>query len=285
MPDAEEMLTRLQVELDALRRRVSELEEERARLQHDGAELEAIYREAPVGLCLIDRDLRFVRVSERVAELSGQPGPAHVGRRIGEILPDLAEAGEALVLRVIRGGEPVVNRELRRGLASEPSLRRRWRVDCHPVRASDGSITGAIAVIQDVTLLKETANELKRAQEHLTQALRIAGVGSWEWDLVRDRVWWSGEIYRILGRQQGFFTPSFEAFMEHVHPEDRPRIRKQLDATFNDDEPYVVEFRAVRSDGEIRVVRAHAELTRAADGTALRLVGTGQDLTLETGSG
>lgn len=270
MAHEDELLT----ELEALRRRVAELERDRA-------ELAALYHEAPVGLCLVDRNLRFVRVSQRLAEMNGRSVDAHVGRSVAEVFPEFAEDAIRTYRRVIKTGRPVVNRELRGSLPSAPEDELIWLVHNHPVKASDGTVTGVVSVLQDVTLLKATADELLCTRERLAEALRVAGIASWEWDLVADRLWWSDELYRMFGREQGYFTPSFDAFIESVHPEDRPMIRKQLDATFAHDEPYAVEFRALSPDGTERIVRSHAELTRAADGTPLRLVGTAQEITTE----
>ena len=80
-------------------------------------ELEAIYRSAPVGLCVLDRDLRFVRINERLAAMNGLPAEAHIGRTVREIVPDIADQGffdgspchretDSAGLQVLQCGDP-----------------------------------------------------------------------------------------------------------------------------------------------------------------------------------
>ena len=84
------------------------------------ADLPRIYREVPVGLCYLDTDLRFVHVNEWLAALSGLSVEEHLGRAIGEVLPDVAAAVESQ----LRGVAPAAraptrgSRETRRNASS-----------------------------------------------------------------------------------------------------------------------------------------------------------------------
>jgi len=71
--------------------------EERARRQW--MELEAIYTTAPVGLFVLDRELRFLRLNERLAEINGLPVAEHLGQVVRDIVPDLADVAEPLFRR------------------------------------------------------------------------------------------------------------------------------------------------------------------------------------------
>ena len=77
------------------------------------AEIEAIYATAPVGLCFIDTNLRFVRLNEHLAEINGIPVSEHIGRTLREILPEQADDLEPLYRRAIASGEPILNLEFR----------------------------------------------------------------------------------------------------------------------------------------------------------------------------
>src|SRR5438045_1230831 len=65
------------------------------------AEIEAYYHTAPVGLCVLDTELRYVRINERLAEINGLPVSEHLGRTVAEILPELAERMVPLLLEVL----------------------------------------------------------------------------------------------------------------------------------------------------------------------------------------
>lgn len=76
------------------------------------AEIEGIYATAPVGLCFLDRDLRFVRINRRLAEIHGVPVEAHIGRDIQEVVPEVGRAIIPLLRRVIVSGEPILEKEI-----------------------------------------------------------------------------------------------------------------------------------------------------------------------------
>ena len=237
------------------------------------AELEFLYRHAQVGLCFIDRDLRFTRVNDRLAEINGKPAAEHIGATVREVIPDIADQVVPIYERILRTGQPVVNLEVHESSPSDPNLEHVWLVNHHPVKAEDGSILGIATVVEDITRQKRVEQELREAMELLAEAQRITEMGSWAWDLIEGGVWWSAELYQILGYDHAP-KPSFEAFFAHVHPDDRSLFRRQLDAIFERGEPQVAEFRIVRNDGEQRFILSHAKLERTEDGVPARLVGT-----------
>jgi PAS domain-containing protein len=138
---------------------------------------------------------------------------------------------------------------------------------------------GQRRIREQLEKLERTQEELRVIKEHLTDAQRVAGVGSWEWNLLEDRAWWSDELYRIFDRDKERTPLSFEAFLELVHPDDQTALRKHFDAVFSKSEPSSVEFRFVLDTGAVRIIRTSSKLERTQEGMPARLVGTVQDVT------
>ncbi|HUP21061.1 MAG TPA: PAS domain-containing protein, partial [Gemmatimonadota bacterium] len=90
-------------------------------------------------------------------------------------------------------------------------------------------------------------------QARLEEAQRIAGIGSWEWDIPADRATWSDEFFRLYGYEPGSFEPNLEAYMATVHPEDRERVQAIVERAMADHQPFSYEVRVVRPDGSERV--------------------------------
>jgi PAS domain-containing protein len=67
---------------------------------------------APVGLALVDTELRFVRINEALAAINGRPREQHLGRRLDEMLPEMASVLVPIYRHVLETGEPVLEREL-----------------------------------------------------------------------------------------------------------------------------------------------------------------------------
>jgi PAS domain S-box-containing protein len=120
--------------------------------------------------------------------------------------------------------------------------------------------------------------EVRVQHERLEEAERLARLGNWEWDLTEDEVSWSSGLYRIWELDPSEFTPSYEAFIATVHPEDREFVETTLGGAL-DTGSAEFEFRVIRPGGEERVVHASAGLVRDAAGRPIRMVGTAQDVT------
>jgi PAS domain S-box-containing protein len=118
-------------------------------------EIEDLYRTAPVGLCLLDQDLRYVRINSCLAEINGLPVSAHLGRTVREVVPDLADRAESFMREVLATGRPVLDHEIEGADQIKPGVKRYWLESYYPVRGVDGLVDGVSCVVQDITALKE----------------------------------------------------------------------------------------------------------------------------------
>ncbi len=143
------------------------------------AQLEAVLVSAPVGIGFWDRDLRYVRVNDALAEINRRPPVEHVGRTLDEVVPKLAGTLEPIYRSVLETGEPMVRAESTNADATELADDRHWLSSYFPVRTSDGETTGMAAVILEVTERERAAARfrfLARASELLAASLEIGEV-------------------------------------------------------------------------------------------------------------
>jgi PAS domain-containing protein len=120
------------------KRQEEELRRTRAQIQEQLQEMDQLYRMAPVGLELLDRDLRILRVNERLAAANGIPLHELLGRTLWEILPELALQIAATVEHVFASGEPVLNLAFHGSVSADPTNERDWLVSYYPVKSSAG---------------------------------------------------------------------------------------------------------------------------------------------------
>jgi two-component system CheB/CheR fusion protein len=129
------------------------------------AQLEAIYDSAPVGLAVVDTELRYLRISDRLAALNGLTPAEHLGKGIREVLPSpLADMFEPHYRRVLDTGEPINDMELRGETVSQPGAIRDWLVSYRPLKNADDVVFGVSTVVQDVTSRKQTERRLATAR-------------------------------------------------------------------------------------------------------------------------
>lgn len=114
---------------------------------------------------------------------------------------------------------------------------------------------------------------------HLERAQRLSDTGSWEWDIVTGEIVWSAQIYRVFGLAPHVFAPTYPAFLERVHPDDRPLVERRVQDAIDGLEPYDLDHRIVLPDGSVRIVHERGEVEYATDGRAMRMLGAVQDVT------
>jgi PAS domain S-box-containing protein len=120
---------------------------------------------------------------------------------------------------------------------------------------------------------------LERTQARLADAQHVAHIGSWEWDVAANTLWWSPELFRIYGVQPEHFVASYEGFLAMVHPEDRERAEATVRAALEARGPFALEHRIVRPDGVVRRLHGQGRVVTDDSGRPARMMGTGQDIT------
>ena len=127
-------------------------------------EIQGYYDHAPVGLCILDTQLRYIRINARLAEINGLPARDHLGRGLREIVPSLADAAEALFQQVIASGEPILNVELSGETAARPGVQRVWREQYYPLKNAEGAVIGINVVVEEITERKQAELDLKASE-------------------------------------------------------------------------------------------------------------------------
>ncbi len=147
-----------------------------------------IYKDLPIGLCYLDTDLRFTYINEWLAEINGIPVEDHLGRTIGELIPEVAAKVEAQLRQVIDTGEPIIDGTVVAESPSQLGVIRHFEHSCHATKSDDDEVIGISCVVRDVTVQSETFEALLRSREELEQRIeeRTAKLGEINKDLFRE---------------------------------------------------------------------------------------------------
>ncbi|MDP2689114.1 MAG: EAL domain-containing protein [Deltaproteobacteria bacterium] len=148
-----------------------------------------------------------------------------------------------------------------------------------PLFDSAGDVYAVCGFSTDITERKRAAEILKETEERLTMAQRIGRIGSWDWRIPENRLWWSEETYDIFGLKTHEFGATYEAFLASVHPEDRDLVKRSVKEALFGGKPYSIDHRIVLPDGGMRTVHEQANVYFDGAGNPARMVGTIQDIT------
>lgn len=125
----------------------------------------------------------------------------------------------------------------------------------------------------------QVKERLRHSETRLREAQRLAQIGDWELDLSTNALFWSDEIYRIFEVDPAAFQPSYEGFLNLVHPDDREMVHRVYSDSIGQRTPYGITHRLLMQDGRIKIVHERGVTHYLSDGTPARSVGTVQDIT------
>ncbi len=203
-----------------------------------------------------------------------------LGRTLSDILipPEFRDRHRAGLQRFIETGE---ERVMRQRLKLPALVKDGGRVPVEltitPLELEDGYLFSAF--LQDIS--DEVAAELERERREylLSEAQRIAQLGSWEWDIGGDRVTWSDELYKIFGKDPSDGTLDYASYLELLPEDDRKTATEHVERALATQEPFEFEHRVLRPDGSVAHVLGRGRVILGENGSPARLIGTAQDIT------
>jgi len=139
----------------------------------------------------------------------------------------------------------------------------------------DGRAKRVVGVIQDITALKNTENKLSAQNDQFDFVAQLSGLGTWDWNLLNDRMSYNDEYLEMLGYQQSGIQGTLEEWKSFVHPEDLNTVRQKLDDYINGKtEEYTCEVRMRHRGGRYIWIADMGRIVEwTEDGSPARILG------------
>lgn len=152
---------------------------------------------------------------------------------------------------------------------------------CMQVRGADGQVRplqiGRIDGARSLLLIRPQLDEAERFQ----RSQYFARIGTWDWDIDSNHLYWSDAIYAMFGHRVGEVTPSYELFCRSVHPDDREQVRAGELRCIETGENHDEEYRVVWPDGSVHWLRETGNVIKDDQGTPVKMMGVVRDITEE----
>lgn len=269
-------------EIAAVRRMLDESAAKRSSAETAQRESEqrfrATFEQAAVGIAMLAPDGQWLRVNQKLCDIVGYGNDELLAKSFQDIThPDDIDADLVCVRQILAGEIKTYSLE-KRYLRKDRLIV--WiNLTVALVRRPDGSPDYFISMVEDIQRRKETEAALLAREASLTEAQRLAGLGSWEWDLRTDRHVWSEETYRIYGRDPSLPPAVYPEVQAYFTPESWAHLAAVVETGIAQGVSYECDAELVRTDGTHRWIIARGKAGRGADGTVLELHGTVQDIT------
>jgi PAS domain S-box-containing protein len=254
---------------------INDLKRSEALVQQQLAEIEAIYQSAPIGLNVLDVDLRFVRINQQLADMNGLPIDAHIGHSIRELFPNLADTVEPLLLPILKTGKPLLNVEIHGETPAQPGVQRTWLEHFLPLKAG-GQVIGISTVCEEITERIQVEAALRQSEERFRHMADNAPVMMWVTDSTGYCTYLNQGWYDFTGQTEE--TGLGFGWLGVVHPEDSETSKDVFLRANEEHKPFRLEYRLRHKDGEYRSCIDAASPWFGEDGTFKGYIGSVIDI-------
>lgn len=239
------------------------------------AQLQAIYDGAPVGLCMLDTNLRYVSLNRTLAQMNGAPAEAHLGRTPGEIIPHVFKMVEPYILRALRG-EAAVGVEIQKPPAEPGGEPVTLYASYQPVLDEASEIIGVSVAVVDITPSKRAEQALREVEDHYRTLLNVGSHVPWVLNL-------RGEVVEA-GRQWESITgqPLAEAlgngWLRALHPEDVEPTQEAIEQALHGGGAIDIRYRVRHVSGGWKWMRSRGVPRLSTAGTIIGVYGVVEEL-------
>ncbi len=242
--------------------------------------LETIFSNVQFMVVYLDARFNFIRVNPSYAEACGHPPDFFPGRNHFDLYPNAEN--EAIFRRAVATGEPFA--VFAKPFEFPDRAERRvtyWDWNLQPVKEADGTVSGLIFCLRDVTENVRAQSRLRESEQRLEASVDAAELGLWDWNAGSASVVCNEKWARRLGYFPEETEPGFASWEELIHPEDLPGALAEFNNHLEGRTPfYEAEFRMRANSGEWRRIYSRGMVfERDGEGAPLRATGIHQDVT------
>lgn len=250
--------------------------------KESGELMQTILRSAPDAVITIDGNDLIKSWNPQAEAIFGWTENEVIGTTLTQtIIPERYHEGHLRGMQhFLKTGEgPVLNKPIEISALKKDKTEFQVELKISSTKLHDGYIF--IGFIRDISVRKEAEEIIRNKSIQLAEAQQMAHIGSWEWDILRNKIEWSDELYRIFGSSPHEFDSTFENYLQHIHPDDRQMLQKTVEQAFADHCPYDIIHRVILPDGSLRIISGKGKVITDHAGNAVRMAGTAQDITAQ----
>lgn len=237
-----------------------------------------IYEDGPLGMALVDRDLRFMMVNTRFCEMVGFEEQELQKLTFKDISFPEDLAADLPNIQKLKQCEISVYKTEKRYIRKDGQTI--WGSLTVSSNFDDnGQFLYNVATLEDISRRKFAETEIKHLNERISTATRVSQVGIWDWDIKNDILEWDDQMYKLYGIKKEVLSKAYEAWLQGVHPDDREYSDLVTQQAIRNEKAYNTEFRVVWPDKSVHWIKASGQVFFDENHAPVRMVGVNFDIT------
>lgn len=235
--------------------------------------LNSLIANAPVGIAILDKQLRYLQINEILAQINGIPSSEHIGKTVRELLPEIYPDLEATFEYILRKGEPLINIEISGEISRVPGIERTLLASYIPLKSPEGNTIALGIIAQDITERKQAEIKLQEQAQLLDQLYDVVITTDLNGIITK----WNKGAERIYGYTESEIIGKSVTFIHSL--EERDRIVYEIIPTILQQGSCETEIKAARKSGEIFDMLFSITLQKNNKGEAIGTIGYGIEIT------
>ncbi len=249
---------------------------ERKYAEFERRELIIALENAVSGISKLDTQGRYLFVNQSYANAAGYQPEEMIGMLWPKTVhPDDLEKLIAAYQQMLKDGKVEVEA---RGIRKDGSSFYKQLVMIS-IYDDQQQFIGHHCFMKDITDRKEAEKALQKSQSLLSEAQRIAHIGNWDYDTIKDKITWSPELFQILGRDPALGEPTYQEYLGLYPPEEAQQLHQKIERALCTGESFQLRLRIIMPNGSIRYTETRGQTELNAEGKVIRFFGTTQDIT------
>lgn len=241
-------------------------------------ELQLIFDNLPASILVRNRDGEILKANKVAGTVFGMSVAEVEGRKMADLCdPKSLKEIEQLDKEAFQRGRPIMQRDIRhRALDGRERILSTSRIPFRNIKTGEKTIY-ELAI--DISEQYDARAALEKSEERLEHAVRVSGIGHWEWDIKTGKMFWSETFKQMLGLSGAQFKGRFQDFAERIHPDDKDGVLSAIETHHESIDPFDFEYRLRHVDGTYRWVHAFGQAQRDDQGDVVQMSGTVQNVT------
>lgn len=246
-------------------------------LQKSESMFNSIFNSNPYPMHLVNSEFEIIATNSKLLDLKELEFEDIKGEKCYEVYQNNKEICDNCAVEYVF--ETKKNYRLESQIILPDNSIKYFETYAYPILDNDDNIIYAVETTIDITDKKIIEKKLIENEKLLKEAQKIAKLGHWKLDLVKNELVWSDEMYRIFDVKQHEFKVTYEDFLDKIHPDDRNKVNDAYLGALKTKLPYEIEHRLLLKTGELKYVVEKCITEFDEQGKPLQSIGTILDIT------